>query len=201
MFSCEKKIIELPVVTSIAKNEIVTTGQTTNFNNNIFFYKGVDADSIADLSNKILVSRNAIEKSCIDLGINSNIPINLYIHSSGGSLLAGFAAADIIVRENIHTHIQGAAASAATIMSVCGSHRTISKHSFMLIHQLSSDFWGKFAEFEDHQSNLNNFMKMLEDVYMTHTKLPKSKLKEILKHDLWLDSATALEYGMVDEIV
>jgi len=27
------------------------------------------------------------------------------------------------------------------------------------------------------------------------------KLNEILKHDLWFDSKTCLEYGLVDEIV
>lgn len=198
----EKKLIELPVVATVPQNNApVATGQTTNFNNNILFYKGVDPDSIADLNNKILIVRNAIEKNCIDLGISSNIPINLYIHSPGGNMLAGFAAADIIEKEYINTHIQGCAGSAASVMSVCGKHRTITKHSFIMIHQLSSLFGGNFNEFKDYQKNIDLFMETLKNVYKQHTKLPKDKLDEILSHDLWWNAETALEYGLVDEIV
>lgn len=190
-----------PVVPTAPKNDAGGGGSTLTFNNNILFYKDVNADSIAELNSKIMTAKNNIEKACIDLGLYNIVPINLYIHSNGGSLLAGFAAADIIVKENVNTHIQGAAGSAASIMSVCGKHRTMTKHSFILIHQLSTSYFGTFSEFEDNQTNINNFMKMLEDIYLERTNIPKDKLKEILRHDLWLDAPTALEYGMIDEIV
>ena len=44
-------------------------------------------------------------------------------------------------------------------------------------------------------------MRIIKDIYDEHTKIPKKKLKEILKHDLWFDAETCLEYGLIDEII
>ena len=45
--------------------------------------------------------------------------------------------------------IEGEAASAATIISVVADRRVITKNSHMLIHQMSTGFWGKYNEFLD----------------------------------------------------
>ena len=70
----------------------------------------------------------------------------------------------------------------------------------MLIHQLSSSYWGKFAELEDEFKNLTELMKHLKQIYVENTDIPKKKLVELLKHDLWLNSDTSLEYGLADEL-
>ncbi len=71
----------------------------------------------------------------------------------------------------------------------------------MLIHQLSSGMWGKYEELKDDMENNERLMETIRDIYTRHTKIPKKKLNEILKHDLWFDSDTCLEYGLVDEII
>ena len=71
----------------------------------------------------------------------------------------------------------------------------------MLVHQLSSNFWGTYANFEDEKKNLDLMMKNIKDVYKKYTKLPMKQLDEILKHDLMWDAQTCLDYGMIDEIV
>ena len=57
----------------------------------------------------------------------------------------------------------------------------------MLIHQLSSTFWGTYGNFEDEKKNLDLMMKTIKDVYKKYTKVPMKKLDEILKHDLLWD--------------
>ena len=42
---------------------------------------------------------------------------------------------------------------------------------------------------------------MIKELYKSYTKLPAKKLDEILKHDLWFDAKTCLEYKLVDEII
>ena len=110
---------------------------------------------------------------------------------------------DTILRCKVpfHTYVDGFAASAATFLSVVGEKRFISRNSYMLIHQLSGNFWGKYSEFEDEKQNLDLMMKTIKDVYKKYTKLPMKKLDEILKHDLMWDANTCLKYGLVDEIV
>lgn len=170
--------------------------------NHIFYYKDVDQDTIADLNGKILSARSSLTKSVLDLGMpDLVIPIHLHIHSYGGEMLAGLAGSGIISQNHVHTHIEGGAASAATFLSICGVHRTITAQSFILIHQLSAGFWGKHDEMEDWQKNMNRFMENVINLYSQHTKLPKVKLQGILKHDIWFTPKEALKYGLVDEIL
>jgi|TARA_R110002020_G_scaffold170745_1_gene360614 ATP-dependent protease ClpP protease subunit len=61
--------------------------------------------------------------------------------------------------------------------------------------------WGKYEEMKDAMENNDLFMRIIKDIYEEHTKIPKRKLNEILKRDLWFDAETCLEYGLVDEIV
>ena len=75
------------------------------------------------------------------------------------------------------------------------------RHSFMLIHQLSSVMWGKYEDLKDDMKNNDLLMKTIKDIYVEHTKIPKRQLNKILKHDLWWDAETCLKYGLVDEII
>ena len=77
----------------------------------------------------------------------------------------------------------------------------MSRNSYMLVHQLSSNFWGTYANFEDEKKNLDLMMTTIKNVYKEYTKQPMKKLDEILKHDLMWDAQTCLDYGMIDEIV
>jgi len=132
-------------------------------------------------------------------------PANLYLHiqSYGGSIFAGMAGMDEIIKSivPVHTMVDGCCASAATLLSICGKKRLINRHAYMLIHQLSSFMWGKYEEFKDEMQNLDKIMGMIKKVYAEYTKIPMSKLEEILKHDLWFDANECKEYGLVDEII
>ena len=71
----------------------------------------------------------------------------------------------------------------------------------MLIHQLSTQFWGTYSNFEDEKQNLDLMMKTIKNVYKQYTKVPAKKLDEILKHDLLWDAKTCKDYGLIDEII
>ena len=86
-------------------------------------------------------------------------------------------------------------------MSVVAEERYIHEHAFMLIHQLSSGMWGKFEEMKDDMKNNEMLMKKIIGIYEEHTNIPKSKIKDILKRDLWWDAKTCLKYGLVDDII
>ena len=71
----------------------------------------------------------------------------------------------------------------------------------MLIHELSSGTWGKMSSIEDDFQNCQQFMETIKEIYNKHTKIPKKKLRNLLRHDLWWNTETCLKYGLVDEIV
>ena len=170
--------------------------------NKIYFYSGVNRNACCELNKKI----SELESKAITLSQNLDTPappIKLYINSGGGSIVSGIASMDTILRSkvDVHTYIDGFSASAATFLSVVGTKRYMSRNSYMLVHQLSSTFWGTYSNFEDEKQNLDLMMKNIKNIYKEYTKIPMKKLNEILKHDLLWDANTCLEYGMIDEII
>ena len=170
--------------------------------NKIYFYSGVNRNSVVELNKKI----GEIESRSLTLANSLDIdppPIKIYINSGGGSITAGISSMDTILRGKvpIYTYIDGFCASAATFLSVVAAKRYMSRNSYMLIHQLSTNFWGKYSEFEDEKQNLDLMMKTIKRVYKEYTKVPMGKLDEILKHDLLWDAEKCLKYGLIDEII
>ena len=122
--------------------------------------------------------------------------------SNGGYIHAAFAAIDVIksCRTPVYSVIEGATASAGTLISIVCSKRFIRPTAYMLIHQLSGECWGKMNEIKDEYKNLTELMNRITYIYKTHTTLSSKKLKKLLKHDLWLSAKKSLKYGLVDEL-
>lgn len=170
--------------------------------NKIYYYSSVNRDSAVELNKKVA----ELESKSLTISNNLEIdppPIKVLINSGGGSIVAGISSMDTILRTKvpIHTYVDGFAASAATFLSVVGTHRLMSRNSYMLIHQLSSSFWGTYANFEDEKQNLDLMMKTIKDVYKEYTKVPMKELNSILKHDLLWDAKKCLDMGMIDQII
>jgi len=169
--------------------------------NKIYFYSGVSRPKILRLNKAIdtLNSTSAMRKQSHGV----DIPIRLHINSYGGSVFAGLAAVDYIKTSNteIHTIIDGCAASAATLMSVVANKRFMHRNACMLIHQLSGAMWGKFSSMKDDMQNSEMLMKKIKKIYKEHTSIPSKVLEDILNHDIWWEAETCLKYGLVDEII
>ena len=169
--------------------------------NTIYFYGDITEHNALELNSTLHAVDKKLRVSAQFIDVNP--VINLHINSYGGSLFAGLATVDTISRLNadVHSIIDGAAASAATIISTSCAYRSIGKYSKMLIHQMSSGMYGKYTELEDDMVNNKHLMDTIKAIYKEHTQVPMKKLNEILKHDLWFDSKTCLELGLVDEII
>tara|TARA_R110002074_G_scaffold35870_2_gene97714 strand:+ start:43 stop:678 length:636 start_codon:yes stop_codon:yes gene_type:complete len=171
--------------------------------NRLYFYSEVSRTKVLQLNKEIKNLNIDIAHTCNILGLKEKVNIYLHINSFGGSVFAGLAAVDYIKKSEIPivSVIDGSAASAATLMSMVAKERYMHENSFMLIHQLSSGLWGKYEELKDDMKNNDLLMKTIKGLYQEHTKIPKTKLNQILKHDLWFDAKTCLKYGLVDDIL
>jgi len=171
-------------------------------NNKVLFYADVDEGSILEL-NRVLLQLDAKLQTIKCLDENYDPIIHLHVNTYGGSIFAAFAAIDTIrrLKSKIYTYVDGSVASAGTLLIAVGHRRFIGQYSHLLIHQLSSGVYGKFAEIEDEFFNCSNLMKISKDFYKKYTKMPMKKLEEILKRDIWLNAQECLEYGIVDEIL
>jgi ATP-dependent protease ClpP protease subunit len=78
----------------------------------------------------------------------------------------------------------------------------MTENSHLLIHQLRTGIIGTYEELVDEKANCNQFMSRLINLYKDNSngKLTKTKIKEILKRDIFWDAKTAIENGLVDEL-
>ena len=193
-------LLYLYLSVSVGTAEPATTVQSTN--NNIYFYGAVSESSTLQLKTKLEELDTHLQTIAIHYKIEAP-PIHLHIQSYGGSLLHTFYIMDVIklLKTPVYTYIDGFAASAATLMSVCGKRRFMTESSVMLVHQLSSGASGKFEEIKNEYSNLVEFMEIIKKTYLNHGNISSQHLDDLLKQDLWLNSAKSLEYGFIDEII
>lgn len=185
--------------------DITTTqGSVRHVDNTIFFYSDIATTPCAELNRLLREVDSKLNAAKHVMLIDDYTPtIHLRINSYGGDMFAGLSTVDTIrsLKSRVYTYVEGAAASAATLISVSGSKRFIGKNSLMLIHQLSSISAGTFEQLEDCHENNRRLMGLIKGIYKQYTKIPMKELDAILKHDLWIDSSACLSYGLVDQII
>jgi ATP-dependent Clp protease protease subunit len=171
-------------------------------NNHIYFNDDITMESVTVLNRSI----RELQNDLIILGIKNDIeppPIKLHLTTYGGLVYAAFSVIACIKSSKIpvHTIIDGYAASAGTLISVCGARRYIHRHSSMMIHELSAGMWGRMSVMEEKMEDLKKMMDKLKEIYTTHTKLTVKKLDKILKKDSDWYAEECLANGLVDEII
>lgn len=132
-------------------------------------------------------------------------PLKIFINSNGGDVFAAIPLIDAIKNCHIpvHTYVEGMAASAASLISMVGHKRYITKNSFMLIHELRTGVQGTYSDIMDEKENCDKLMDVIKKIYLERTsgKLEATVLEKILKRDIILTSEECLNYGLVDEII
>jgi len=183
---------------------LLPSGSIKVLDNSIQFYAEISGSTCSELNRLLRELDIRMQHAKITMNDSSFDPtIHLRMHSYGGDVLAGLASVDTIrsLKTKVYTYVEGAAASAATIISIAGKKRHIGKNSFMLIHQLSAVCAGTFERLEDEQENNRRMMNTIKSLYKEYTKIPMKELDNILKRDIWFDAATCLKYGLVDEVL
>jgi len=141
--------------------------------------------------------------------INENLTsVTILLNSPGGDVVETLALIDYIrtIKENegIDTNIvcRGSAMSAAALLLAAGTGlRAASKHSKIMVHQLSTFNMGKL---EDVKSNAKFAEQLEEDcnnIMAECTKKDKTFWKENQRTDYFLNAEDALELGIIDKII
>ena len=134
--------------------------------------------------------------------------VTILLNSPGGDVVETLALIDYIrtIKENegIDTNIvcRGSAMSAAALLLAAGTGlRAASKHSKIMVHQLSTFNMGKL---EDVKSNAKFAEQLEEDcnnIMAACTKKDKKFWKENQRTDYFLNAEDALELGIIDKII
>jgi len=167
--------------------------------NKIYFYEDIYKETILSLIKEIQTLTYELQLQASKYGFEPHI--DLHIYSPGGDAFMGLSIYDFI-RKNavpIHTYIDGNIASAATFMFLAGAKRFMSPNSTVLIHQVSTTFWGKFEDLKDEVKNTTEIMKIVRNLYSENTTMKKKDIDAILKRELFLNFAECEKNGFITE--
>jgi ATP-dependent Clp protease, protease subunit len=132
-------------------------------------------------------------------------PVNLYINSPGGDMIALFAVYDAMqfLGPPVHTVCVGQAASAAAVLLAAGEpgHRSALPNARILIHQPHGGAQGQSVDMEIAVREMVTMRERMVDVLTDRTGQPRDRIEADIDRDFILRGAEAVAYGLVDEII
>ena len=146
------------------------------------------------------------EHSFIEMmkGVDDNDDLNIFLNSDGGSVFSAMAIYQIIKRHKgqVNITVDGIAASAATIITSAPNAKVIMPTGSMLMIHNPSRHSGlanakQLREFAD---ALDKVGGSIASVYRAKTKLPESKINQMLSKDTYLSAEEAVQLGFADEL-
>jgi len=175
--------------------------QVVRVGNSIYFHCEVTRQTVLRLIKKL-------EEAAKDALASTHWPrdarIYLYIHSEGGDAFAGISARSHIANSPVEVVCIADAfvASAATFMLLASKHRVALRDSSILIHQLSTSFWGKFCDLKDEYRNSSMLMGKIKDIYLTSSsgKMSAKQLDELISKEIYLTETQCVDMGLVHEV-
>ena len=137
--------------------------------------------------------------------VNSKKDIYLYINSPGGSVSSGLAIYDNMqyISCDVSTICVGMAASMAAIL-LCGGtkqKRFALKHSEVMIHQPLGQTSGQASDLMIVANHIEKTRQELASIISSHTSKEIDVILKDMDRDFYMDSKTAKQYGMIDEIL
>jgi ATP-dependent Clp protease protease subunit len=132
-------------------------------------------------------------------------PINMYINSPGGQVYAGLAIYDAMqmISNPISTVAVGVTASFGTVLLAAGSkgQRYALPHATIHLHQPLGGAQGQVTDIEIQAKEFLRLRSRLNEVLMKHTGQPSEVIERDTERDFWMDAESAVEYGLVDEVL
>jgi ATP-dependent Clp protease protease subunit len=134
-------------------------------------------------------------------------PINMYVHSPGGSVTAGLAVYDTMqfVQCPVVTMVIGQACSMGSFIAQAGEagHRYILESATTMIHQPSAGYQGQVTDIEIHAAEVSRIKKFMNDKYVQHNSagLDTDTIKTMLERDNFLTAQETVEYGFADHVI
>lgn len=129
--------------------------------------------------------------------------INLHINSYGGDVFDGLAIYRLLVdhKAAVVTHVDGMAASIASVIAMAGSEIIIGESAQMMIH----DAWGLAMGNADEMRKMADLLDMttgsLADVYIARTKNSRKDIRQWMSDETWFLGQDAVDHGFADRVV
>lgn len=131
--------------------------------------------------------------------------ITFYINSPGGSVTAGMAIYDTMMRMKhpVRTVCTGLAASMGSFLLMAGypGERYALPNSEIMIHEVSAGTQGKATQMDTYTTLFNKTNNRLINMYKFHTGMTEAMLRKHMENtDTFMNSEEAASWGLVDHV-
>ncbi len=198
--------------TKIAYEE--TNNDGSDVDNHRKYYReydyGVDStDNVIFIQDEIQsgLTFDVISKVRLLKKINGNVDtINILLNSGGGDVIETLALIDYMKSQKdqikINIIVRGMAMSAAALLLANGTGtRAASKHSKIMVHQLSTIVVGKLSDVKSNAKFSEELELECNRLMAESTKMDKEYWENIQSSDYFMSAEKALELGIIDVII
>lgn len=128
--------------------------------------------------------------------------IHVHINSPGGDAFEGIAIYNQLKNHSakIIIHIDGLAASAASVVAMSADELVMSTGSMLMIHEASVLAAGTKKELKSWVNALEGLDKSLADIYMTRFKGERSEIEAFIENETWFTADEAVTVGLADKL-
>ena len=130
--------------------------------------------------------------------INDLSEVNIYINSPGGSVFAGLAIYNMLSRNKAKkiVHVDGVAASIASIIALAGDEINIPSNAFMMIHKPLVGMYGNATDLRKAADDLDALEEGLMNVYTENLVegIEADTIREMLQNETWLNGNEVAKY-------
>jgi len=138
----------------------------------------------------------------------ADMPITIIMNNIGGDVVHGMAIYDAVkhCRNHVTIKVYGHAMSMGSIILQAADERLMSENSVIMLHYGSNAVSGHAKDVERQVEWNKKSMEWDEKMFLAKIKQVKPKfkmeqVKELLKHDKYLNAVEALELGLIDGII
>ena len=129
--------------------------------------------------------------------------VTVWINSPGGDCIAAAQIYNMLMEYSgpVDVHIDGIAASAASVIAMAGNHVAISPVGMMMIHNPATVSIGDEREMKKAMEMLSEVKESIINAYELKTGLPRKQLSNMMNAESWMNAKKALELGFADSIL
>lgn len=134
--------------------------------------------------------------------IENTQDLNIYINSGGGSVFAGIAIYNLLKRHpgNKTVHVDGLAASIASVIAMAGDKIIIPSNAQLMIHKPLCCCGGNADDFRKTADILDNAQKSITSIYMENVKegVTEDQITELINNESWFIGSEAANYFNIE---
>lgn len=162
----------------------------------LFLYGPISNDSWGDDE----VTPAQFQKDLAALGQIEQLDV--FVNSPGGDVFAGITIYNILKRHeaNITVHVDGLAASAASVVVMAGNKIIMPKAATLMIHNAWSGCWGNKATMRALADELERLDGQLAGIYASRTGNDAALIAGWMNAERWMSGDEAFADGFADEV-